>query len=48
MLSFDKIMNLSQEEFTANWNDNTIQDSCLKLLGDREMTEEDRKDLEKK
>lgn len=48
MLSYDEIMNLSPEEFSAKWKSNEIQDSSLKLLGAREMTEEDRKHLEEK
>lgn len=48
MLSLDEIMNLTPEEFTAKWNSNEIQDSSLKLLGCREMTEEDKIHLSEK
>lgn len=48
MLSFDEIINMTQEEFSENWRNNRIQDSCLKLLGRREMTEEDKKHVESK
>ena len=48
MLSFDEIMNLTPEEFSAKWKTNEIQDSSLKLIGARELTEEDRKQLNQK
>ena len=46
MLTHKEIMEMSHEEFVENWNNNHIQDSALKLLGAREMTEEDKKHLE--
>ena len=41
MLNLDDIMALTPEEFAKNWNDNTVQDSSLKLIGDRAMTPEE-------
>jgi hypothetical protein len=46
MLSLDEIMALSKEEFTEKWKSGEIQDSSLKLLGRRAMTEEDKRHLE--
>lgn len=46
MLTLEEIMNLTPEEFTKNWNNNHIQDSSLKLIGHREMTEDDKKHVE--
>ena len=48
MLSYDEIINMTPEEFSKNWKNDNIQDSCLKLLGRREMTEEDKRELEGK
>lgn len=48
MLSYDEIMNLTTEEFCVKWRTNEIQDSALKLIGERKMTEEDKKELKLK
>lgn len=45
MHSLDEIMNMSPEEFTKNWNDGSIQDSALKIIGAREMTEDEKEQL---
>ncbi len=42
----EEILNMSHEDFVKYWNDNSIQDSCLKHLGRREMTEEEKKYVE--
>jgi hypothetical protein len=46
MFTYDEIINMTPEEFSKNWRNNKIQDASLKLLGAREMTEEDKKYLE--
>lgn len=46
MLTFDEMINMTPEEFSKNWKTNQIQDSCLKLLGRREMTDEDKKHID--
>lgn len=46
MHTLDDIIKMTPEEFSKNWKNNTIQDSCLKLLGHREMTEDEKKQIE--
>lgn len=46
MLTFNEIITLSPEDFTKNWNNNNLQDSALKLLGKREMTDADKEHIE--
>ncbi len=48
MFTYDEIMNMSPEDFTKNWKNNSIQDSSLKLIGAREMTPEDKTDMDRK
>lgn len=45
-LTEEEILNLSHEDFVKYWNDNSIQDSCLKQLGRREMNDEEKKRVE--
>ena len=42
MLTDKEIINLPKEDFVKKWNSGEIQDSALKLLGYRDMTEEDK------
>lgn len=46
MFTLEELMNMSTEEFSKNWKNGSIQDSSLKLLGAREMTDEEKNQIE--
>lgn len=46
MHTLDEMINMSKEDFVKNWNNGSIQDSSLKILGAREMTEDEKKQIE--
>jgi hypothetical protein len=44
MFTLDEIMNMTPKELKENWEE--VADSSLKLLGAREMTEQDKAHVE--
>jgi hypothetical protein len=48
MFTYDEIIEMKPEDFAKNWRNGSIQDASLKLIGAREMTEEDEAHLSTK
>lgn len=46
MHSLEDMMNMSKEEFAKNWRNGSIQDASLKLLGARDITEDEKNEIE--
>lgn len=46
MHTLDELMSMNTKEFAENWNNGSIQDSCLKILGAREMSEDEKNKIE--
>jgi hypothetical protein len=46
MFTLEEMMEMSKEDFVKNWKNGSIQDSGLKLLGAREMNDEEKRHIE--